>query len=131
MKNSLLLVLLLAAGCGTPPMRTINFDSDPPGAHVFMQMGPNEKSIGTADRSYLGTTPFSWTTEVNGDGSFKTSGSGIPFYSSFVQPVVIFTADPPSSATNLFEKKEVFHGNTDYQKGNAPQGVFFDLTKPN
>jgi hypothetical protein len=131
MKNSLFVgLVLLAAGCAAPT-RTIKFDSDPQGAHVFMTMGANE-DMAKNGRDYLGVTPFTWTTEVNGDGSFKTDRSAIPFYSSFVQSVVVFTAEPPSGATNLYTKREVFHGNADYQKGNnAPQGVFFDLTKPN
>lgn len=129
MKKILLLTLLLAAGCKAP-MRTIKFDSDPPGGRVFLTMGANE-DMAKGGRNYLGTTPFTWTTRVNGDGSFKYE-SGIPFYSDFVQSAVVFTCEPPSNATNLFTKREVFHTNTDWQKGNsAPQGVFFDMTRPN
>lgn len=112
-------------------MRTIKFDSEPQGARVFMTQGANQDIAKGQGRNYLGTTPFAWTTEVNGDGTFKTESSAIPFYSDYVKPVVVFVAEPPTSSTNLFSKREVFHGSADWQPGNkTPDGVFFDLTKP-
>jgi len=123
------LAAIIFAGCAAP-MKTINFDSQPQGAHVFMTTGINEDSAKGA-RDYLGTTPFQWTTETEGDGTFKIQSAGIPFYSSFVQSVVVFTAEPPNDATNLYTKKEVYHGNAQFQHADkVPQGIFFDLTKP-
>jgi hypothetical protein len=129
MKKFLFAALLLVAGCATP-MRTIKFDSDPPGAHVFVTTGANKGEASKEGRNYLGTTPFSWTTEVNGDGSFKMADNGIPFYNNFVRSVVVFTAEPPGAATNLFTRHETFKASSDYQKGAAPDGVFFDMTRP-
>jgi hypothetical protein len=129
MKKLFPLAFLFVVGCAAPT-RTINFNSQPQGAHVFFTTGANE-DMAQSGRNFIGTTPFSWTTEVNGDGTFKTQGSAIPFYSDFVQSAVVFTAEPPAGSTNLFTKREVFHGNSAWQHGNnAPQGVFFDLTKP-
>jgi hypothetical protein len=74
-KNLFPLAAIIFAGCAAP-MRTINFDSQPQGAHVFMTTGINEDSAKGA-RDYLGTTPFQWTTEVEGDGTFKIQSAGI------------------------------------------------------
>lgn len=123
------LAAIILAGCAAP-MKTISFDSQPQGARVFMTTGINEDSAKGA-RDYLGTTPFQWTTEIEGNGAFKIQSAGIPFYSSFVQSVVVFTAEPPNDATNLYTKKEVYHGNAEFQHADkAPEGIFFDLTKP-
>jgi len=122
-------VCVLLAGCATPT-RTIKFDSDPEGARIFLTMGADE-NMAKGARNYLGTTPFTWTTKVNGDGTFKLEHTGIPVFSSFIQPVAVFTAEPASGQTNLFSKREVYHGNATFQGGNkAPEGMFFDLTKP-
>lgn len=129
-RTTLLLALIIAAGCKAPT-RQIRFESEPSGGRVFMLTGANEGIASGSGRNFLGTTPFVWTTEVNGDGTFKTERSGIPFYSDFVQPVVVFLCEPPTAATNLYAKREVFHGKTDWQSGSdAPAGVFFDLSKP-
>jgi hypothetical protein len=131
MKTKFLLPLaaIILAGCAAP-MKTINFDSQPQGARVFMTTGKNEDSA-KGGRNYLGTTPFQWTTETEGDGTFKIQSDNIPFYSSFVQSVVVFTAEPPNDATNLYTKREVYHGRAQFQHADqVPQGIFFDLTKP-
>ncbi len=130
MKTTILLIPLLLVGCATP-VRVIKFDSEPQGARVFLTMGANEDMAKGTGRNFLGTTPFTWTTEVNGDGSFKMERTHIPFYSDWVKPVAVFTAEPPSASTNLFTKREVYHGNANFQGGSqAPEGIFFDLTKP-
>jgi len=119
------------AGCKTlPPTRTIKLDSDPPGARVFVTRGRDQGDAKSGGRNYVGTTPCQWTVEVNKDGTFKKPDEGIPFYSDFVQSVVMFTAEPPSGATNLFTQREVFHNAAEFQPGNnAPDGVFFDMHK--
>lgn len=123
------IAVAFGSGCA-PIIRQVNFDSEPRGARVFIGTGANE-DIAKSGRSFLGVTPFKWSTEVDGDGRFKTEKSGIPIYSDFVQRVVVFTAEPPSGSTNLFIKREVFHGTALFQPGNkAPEGIFFDLTKP-
>ena len=95
-----------------------------------MQAGETKKKA-DGGRNYLGTTPCTWTTFVNRDGTFKTPDGEIPYYSAYVQGVVVFTCEPPGRMTNLYTKKEIFRSNANYQPGNsAPDGVFFDLTKP-
>lgn len=130
MKKVLLLsVLLMIAGCATPT-KVIKFDSDPPGARVFVGYGENE-DIAKGGRNYIGQTPFQWTTEIDGDGTFRRNGGGIPFYSDFVQSVMVFTFEPPSTETNLFSHREVFHLKTGFQPGKkVPDGIFFDMRKP-
>jgi len=116
---------------GIAPSQVIKIDSDPPGAHVFVTMGGNEE-LAKSGHNYIGTTPCEWTAQMDGDGTFHNQQGGIPFYSSFVQWVVVFTAEPPSGHTNLFTRREVFHGRAHYQPGTkVPDGIFFDLTKPN
>jgi hypothetical protein len=124
-----LLLVVLLAGCALP-QKTVHFDSDPPGARVFMASGMNEGMAKTG-RNYLGTTPCQWTTEVNRDLTFRIPRDSIPFYSDLVQPVIVFTAEPPSGATNLFIRREIFHDKAAFQAGNkVPDGIFFDLTRP-
>ena len=127
--NWKLLPLLCLAGCSTAvPTRTINIESQPQGARVFVGIGANE-DFAKKGRQFIGTTPFHWTTEVNSDGTFKLSGALV--YSMFVPPVAVFTAEPPTGATNLFTKREIFHGGTvATSPTKAPEGIFFDLTKP-
>jgi hypothetical protein len=129
MKKVLLLSMLLIAGCAAPT-KIIKFDSDPPGARVFVTSGDNE-DIAKGGRNYIGQTPCQWTAQIDGDGTFHRDGSGIPFYSHFVQSVVVFTFDPPSGETNLFSHHEVFHLTTAFQPGTkVPDGIYFDLRKP-
>ena len=129
MKFLFLLATMILAGCATP-VKTVLFDSQPRGARVFMTIGMNEDSA-KRGKDYLGTTPFQWTTEIERDGTFKIQSDNIPFYSSFVQSVVVFTAEPPNDSTNLYTKKEVYHGKAEFQHADkVPEGIFFDLTKP-
>jgi hypothetical protein len=72
-------------GCAAPT-KTIKFDSEPRGARVFQVIGANEDSANKSKgRNFLGVTPFDWTTEVNGDGTFQARSTAVPFYSDFVQ----------------------------------------------
>lgn len=124
---ALLLVAALFAGCAAPK-RTISIDSTPPGAKVFFAVGANEDFAKSA-KQYIGTTPCTWTTELNGDGSFKMPG--VLVYSMFVPPVAVFYAEPPSTSTNLFPQHQVFHGGTmATPSSKAPEALLFDLTKP-
>jgi hypothetical protein len=117
-------------GCAAPT-KTIKFDSEPRGARVFQVVGANEDSANNSKgRNFLGVTPFDWTTEVNGDGTFQARSTAVPFYSDFVQSVVIFVAEPPSGATNLFVQREIFHTNASIQSGTpVPDGIFFQLDR--
>jgi hypothetical protein len=121
----------LLVGCAAPT-KTIKFDSEPRGARVFLVYGANENiAEGAKGRNFLGVTPFEWTTEIEGNGTFKVKATEIPIYSEFVQSVIVFVADPPSGATNLYPQREVFHTDASFQRGTpAPDGMFFDLTKP-
>jgi hypothetical protein len=126
---NLFAVCLLLCGCAAPT-RLIKFDSEPRGARIFLTIGADE-NMAKGARNFLGMTPFTWTTEVNGDGTFKVEHAAIPVFSDFIQSVAVFTAEPPSGQTNLFTKREVYRGNAAYQRGNkVPEGIFFDLTKP-
>jgi hypothetical protein len=125
---SLLLAIFLTA-CGTPPIKTVHIDSQPRGARVFFGAGAQE-SDAEKTRQFLGVTPFDWQTQGDGDGRFKNTG-GVLIYSTFVPPAFVFFADPPSDATNLFAKRQVFHGGALVTPPDKiPEGVFFDLTKP-
>jgi hypothetical protein len=117
-------------GCAAPT-KTIRFESEPQGARVFQVFGANENiADGAKGRNFLGVTPFTWTTETEGDGTFQPKASEIPFYSEFVQSVVVFVAEPPIGATNLFPQREVFHVNASFQRGApVPDGIFFQMDK--
>jgi hypothetical protein len=130
MKIEIALISLLIVGCAAPT-KTISFDSEPRGARVFLTYGANEKIAEDAKgRNFLGTTPFQWTTEIEGDGTFKPKGSEIPFYSDFVKGVVVFTAEPSSGSSNLYTRSQTYHINASFQPGTpVPEGIFFDLTK--
>jgi hypothetical protein len=68
-------------------------------------------------------TPFDWKVTGNGEGSFEWRG--IFIYNAAVRPAAVFTADPPSSATNLFKKRVVYHGPAWFQPADKiPEGVF-------
>jgi hypothetical protein len=125
------LLAIFVVGCAAPT-KTIKFDSEPRGARVFQVFGANENIADSAKgRNFLGVTPFEWTTETEGDGTFKPKASEIPFYSEFVQSVVIFIAEPPTGATNVFPQREVFHINASFQRGTpVPDGIFFQMDKP-
>lgn len=132
MKCLLCLTFLLLAGCqtGPPPPNEIQIkiESDPSGARVYFGTGSNE---GTAEkgREYVGTTPCVWACPIETDGTFKITRAG--FYNTVIRPVAVFTAEPPSTATNLFIKKQIFHGVAHFQDPDkVPRALFFDLTKP-
>lgn len=85
----------------------------------------------TKSRNFLGITPFQWTTDIESDGTFKVNKDTFPIYSDFVKFVVVFTAEPPPGATNLYIRQEIYHTAASFQAGNkAPDGIFFDMTKP-
>lgn len=98
------LSLLILAGCATvPPTRQVRLESDPPGAHVFVSYGADERSAKA--REYLGKTPCAAEIPADGDGRIKIP-AGFMVYSSFVPPVAVFTAEWPGIATN----RQVLHG---------------------
>lgn len=124
MKNLLfLLILAVGYGCGTPPKKTIRFESEPQGARVFFSTGINEDAA-KGNKNFIGTTPFDWTTQVKGNGEFDNL-PGAFMYSGFVQPVAVFTA---TLGTN--SQTKVFHGGTTFAPADkAPDGVFFDFSQ--
>ncbi len=125
MKFILLAVALCGAGCAAPRF-PIEFHSDPPGARVFYAQGSSEGAI--APPEFVGTTPCTWTTEGTGDGRFNPQRVSVK--SDFVQPVVVFTAEPIRASTNLYPQRIVFHGPALFQPGDKiPQKLFFDLHK--
>jgi hypothetical protein len=127
--KNLPLAAIVLAGCAAP-MKTVKFDSQPQGAHVFMTIATHEADAKKA-RNYLGVTPFQWTTKVERDGTFILQSADIPIYSEFASKAIVFTAEPPSSGTNLFTKREVYRTDAKFQTGDkVPTGIFFDLTKP-
>jgi len=98
-------LLLMLAGCATTPdrPRSISFESDPPGAAIYYGAGANDKFA--EPKSYLGTTPFAWSPELNGDGSFKLPGALV--YSIFIPPVIVFEARLTGQTS-----RQKFHGGT-------------------
>jgi len=123
------LTLVLIAGCASKPLRVVKIESEPSGARVFFGVGPDERTA-IAAREFVGTTPCQFTPrQQNRHGEFDVEG--IPVYSAFRQAVAMFMAEPPSGATNLFARSQVFHCETVWKSADmVPSGVFFDLTKP-
>jgi hypothetical protein len=75
-------------------------------------------------KNYIGQTPCTWSGEYNGDGTFKAPA--IAVYSTFVQPVMVVTAEPPSGVTNGEPKRQVFHLRAAFQPGDkAPDRMLF------
>jgi hypothetical protein len=131
-KLYLLLSAILLVGCQTTPSQkaVVKIDSEPQGARIFFGSGPNEKDA-EKTRSYVGTTPLEWTVpdRDNDNGKFKVDGAFV--YSMAVPPAAVFFAEPPTTETNLFAKKQVFHSGTILiPQDKIPTGIFFDLTKP-
>jgi hypothetical protein len=128
-KNLSCALALLLVGCATTDnTRAVKIDSDPPGARVFFGIGPNEDQADAA-KNYIGTTPLEWRTKARGDGSFEFEG--IFVYSMAVRPAAVFTCEPTAAQTNLFKKRQVFHGGAMFQPPDKiPEGIFFDLRKP-
>lgn len=125
----LVLPVLLTACASVDPTRTVHIDSEPHGARIFFGSGPQE-SDADKTRAFIGTTPLDYKIIGDGEGRFKSSGGAL-VYSMFVPGACVFTAEPPSSATNLFTKRQVFHsGGIATPPDKIPEGLFFDLTKP-
>lgn len=129
MKKNVFLLPLLFGACATPDRsRIVHIDSEPRGARVFFGVGPNEDRADTA-KQFLGVTPLDWKTQANDDGSFEWQG--IFIYSAAVRPAAVFTAEPPSGATNLHSKRVVYHGPAMFvPPDKIPEGIFFALAKP-
>jgi hypothetical protein len=134
----IILTLLCAAflcGCETTQQYTVKIESDPPGAHVYMSATASPKKASpkhpayTGARNFLGTTPCTASITGDGEGYFKLPK--IIYMSKYVGGQAVFTAEPPSSETNLFTQTIIFHGNTKYANGDKiPTGIFFDMHKP-
>lgn len=133
MKNFTVIAgVAILCGCSTPcPPKIIKIDSEPQGARVFLGLGAND-SDAMKTRNYLGKTPLDW--EVPADmieDCRYFQPKSVFIYSSMVPPATIFFADPPTGATNLFPKTQVFHTGTMFTPSDPiPIGIFFDLTKP-
>lgn len=127
----LLLPALLMVGCATTPpkdlKRKVHIDSDPQGVRVFYGIGTNE-GVAEGRRAFIGVTPFDYSIEGDEEGRFKIDGALV--YSIMVQPAAVFIAEPKSTETNLFTKRQVFHAGAMFSPPNKiPEGLFFDLTK--
>ena len=133
--------LCILCGCATEPQRTapngtplkknervVHIESDPPGARVFFYAGAI-KGGAVSGRQYLGSTPLDWIVEGNAKGYFKFPSALV--VSLVYPPVAVFSADPPSGATNLFPQSQIMRGGTLATQGaKIPQAVFFDMHKP-
>jgi len=99
----------LSGGCASaPPTKTIQIDSDPPGARV------------ECNNEDLGKTPTTFTVRTNPQGEFLGAWAG--------SPTVTFTAYPPPGATNLYIQKKSFSPNGFFKAGDhIPARMFFDL----
>jgi hypothetical protein len=131
----ILLCAVVFCGCETTRNYSVRLESDPPGAHVFLSSSStpkrvNKKHPGTVNgaRDFLGTTPCVVSIQGDKKGYFKLPQ--IAYMSDYVNGSAVFTAEPPSSETNLFTQTIIFRGNTDYVGGDKiPSGVFFDMHK--
>lgn len=131
---------VFAVGCAAPPPRhgpdgqvlkrdeyIVKILSDPAGARVFVAYSINEDAA-RINRQFIGVTPFDWSVQGNGDGTFKLPGAFI--YSSFVGPVAVFTAEPGTNAPGLYPQRQVYHGGTAVTPADKiPAGIFFDMKK--
>lgn len=125
---SVLAVAALVAGCKAPPKRVVRIESDPAGMRVFYGDGANEDSA-KPGRAYVGMTPCEFTPAQDDEARFDRSG--IFLYTEFVQTAHIFWCEPPPAQTNLFPKRQVFHGAAVFQPADkVPEKIFFDLTTP-
>ena len=129
MKWSLLLSLLLCAGCAsTDPMLTIKVDSNPRGVPVFVKNKTRTGRLGLAPaRGEMGLIP-EWdpvgTTPL-------TLQLPLPAPDDTQVTPLVFEARPPEKANGLFTKQGVCDSNAIHQKGkNSTCVIFFDLTKP-
>lgn len=103
-----LAVVAVMSGCASQPMKTIQIDSDPQGVRV------------ECNNEDLGKTPTTFSVRTNPEGEFLGAWAG--------SPEVIFTAYPPSGATNLYIQKKVFSPNGFFKAGDRiPARMFFDL----
>ena len=127
--KKLLLLCLALAGCSTAPKSkpTIQVDSEPPGAKVFFGAGANTNRA--APKNFLGTTPFTWTPELDRDGRWDMPR--ISFYNNFgPQGVIVVEARPADDATNLFPQSVIFRGAAAFRDSDpVPARIFFDLRK--
>lgn len=122
-----ILPAVFLVGCAATPEKIVHIDSDPRGARVFYGVGANEEFAAKA-RQFIGITPFDWHYQPDGGGYFNAPG--IVAYSTFVPPAIVFTADPASDATNLFQARQVYHRPSFGQGGDkVPEGIFFDLKR--
>jgi hypothetical protein len=121
------LLATLATGCAGIKQKSVNLESDPPGARVFLSLGATAKQA-AKNRSYLGQTPCTATIETDRKGYFKVPERA--WVSGYVSGTVTFTAEPPSGATNQRPQTITYRGPSDYAEGDkVPSAVFFDMTK--
>lgn len=117
----LLALVVLAAGCHTPPpVHTVRFESEPPGARVFFGAGANEHLAPA--KSFLGTTPCSGDFVEGDDGGFEIPR--IKFYSKFTPGVMVLEARLDGVTNRI-----VFRGGAKFHQppDKIPPAVFFDL----
>jgi hypothetical protein len=130
MKNTLLLSLLLLAGCASSePTLTIKVDSKPRGVTVFVK---NKTRVGrfglTPTRGEMGLIP-EW--DPVGTTPFKLTWP-LPVSESDSQVIpLVFEARPPDNTSGLHTQREICHPNIAHPNGkNGTWVIFFDLTKP-
>src|SRR5688572_11003494 len=110
MKRNLLFCFVIAIlpAASAAPKKTIQIESDPPGARI---------EINGAD---LGRTPTTYTLETNPQGEFLGSWVNAP--------LVEFIAYPPAGTSGLHKQSKTFRPNGFFKAGDKiPDKMFFDL----
>jgi hypothetical protein len=124
MRQTILAILalaLVATGCRhtsqeiapAPLVRTVRFDSEPPGAFVTLHYGSSFKVASESAGEYLGKTPCAAPVAVERNGTFAVP-NGIAFVNNFGNArVALFVARlGERSVTNIY-KADAFARNGD------------------
>jgi hypothetical protein len=104
--------------------KSIKVETDPPGMRIFFCVATSETNA-MEQREYVGQSPCVVTVETDAQDRFVNK------FSSFLHPVAVFMAEPPSTSTNLYAQRQEFQVPAAFHKAvKAPDAVFFDMHKP-
>jgi hypothetical protein len=127
-KSFLPLVLFLAGCAHTPdPQAKIKIESDPTGARIYHGAGSNTNRARPSD--YLGTTPFTWTLQLNEAGEVPLPR--IKLVNKFgPQPWMIIEARPPADCLTCVTQQFIYRGRALFRdQDKIPEALFFDLRR--
>ncbi len=129
MKRALGLALLsLTIGCKAP-MATVRFESDPPGAKVYVVYHPlSDLESAKQTASYLGTAPCTGQFRVKGNGEIDPPAR-VFIASDFVRPQVSFIAEPPNGVTATNQVRTFMGGAMFHPGDKLPEAIMFNFAK--